>query len=130
MNNSQEINIFFNLALQLIASNLFHFKNKFNYIYKEKIDNVYITKIRQRWIINSGASNNIVWNKKTFDLKFYKTYKVNQSIQVIGKSFFAYIIGYVEITIQTLGVYHYNVILLRVLYYLTFFTNLFFIGSC
>lgn len=72
----------------LIAFNLFHFENIFNYFYKEKLTNAYVTQIEQKWIVNSGTWNLIIWENNCFDLNFYSTYNVDQTIQGTDKIFF------------------------------------------
>lgn len=41
--NSKKNSTSFNLTLQLIVSDLFHYENVFNYSYKKKLANTYVT---------------------------------------------------------------------------------------
>lgn len=61
ISNGKKNCTFFNLASQLITSNLFHFKNIFNYFYKKKFANAYIMQMGQIWIIDFSTSNHITW---------------------------------------------------------------------
>lgn len=77
ISNSKKNGTSFNLALQLIASNPFHYENIFDYSYKEKVANAYITQMEQRQIIDSGTSNNIAWDKQSFVPNSYETYNID-----------------------------------------------------
>lgn len=80
--------------------------------------------MEQKWIMNSSASDHIVWDKEYFDINFYKTYDVDQTIQSAGKTFVITRVESIKITVQALKDHYHDIILSEILHYLILFTNL------
>lgn len=53
----------------------------FDFSYKEKVINIYVTQIDQKQIIDSGTTNHIAWDNEYHDADIYKTYNIEQTIQ-------------------------------------------------
>lgn len=79
--------------------------------------------MRQNEIVDSGASNHIIWHKKCFDSNFYTTYNIDQTIQGAGGTFATIGIDNVKITVQAPRGHYHDIILLGVLYWPIIFTN-------
>lgn len=78
----------------------------------------------QKWIVDSGATNHIAWNKKCFNINFYKNYDVDQTMQGTSKTFAAISVDSIKITIQAPRGHYHDITLLGVLHYPILFTNL------
>lgn len=78
----------------------------------------------QKWIVNSSASNHIMWDKNFFNSNFYETYNVDQIIQGAGETFAAIGVSSIKIAVQVPRDQYHNITLSGVLHCSILFINL------